>query len=149
MLECVLVRSVQVVHESADDSYDVRNIRSCHNHCVHKGANCRCIQYRLHIFPLWIGCRAISLRQPKVNGERGRSRLGRLHVEAFQDTSDVVSLRQKKSCRFSRCQLIFIPSMCLAGPRSFMANFNRSFGTSSVSSLACRPGVAVRNSIKA
>ena len=25
MLDCVLVRSVGVVHESADDSYDVRN----------------------------------------------------------------------------------------------------------------------------
>ena len=30
-----------------------------------------------------------------MNGERDRSRLGRLHVEAFQDTSDVVGLRQK------------------------------------------------------
>ena len=31
-----------------------------------------------------------------MNGERGQSRLGRLHVEAFQDTSDVVGLRQKQ-----------------------------------------------------
>ena len=31
-----------------------------------------------------------------MNRERGRGRLGRLHVEAFQDTSDVVGLRQKQ-----------------------------------------------------
>ena len=31
-----------------------------------------------------------------MNGERGQSRLGRLHVEAFQDTSDVLGLRQEK-----------------------------------------------------
>ena len=31
-----------------------------------------------------------------MNGERGRSRLGRLHVEAFQDMADVVGLRQEK-----------------------------------------------------
>ena len=31
-----------------------------------------------------------------MNGERGRSRLGRLHVEAFQDTFDVLGLRQKQ-----------------------------------------------------
>ena len=96
MFDCVLVRSVGVVHESADDSYDVRNIRPCRDHHVHKGADCRCIRYGLHIFPLRTGCRAVSLREPKVNGERVRSRLGRLHVEAFQDTSDVVSLRQEK-----------------------------------------------------
>ena len=40
--------------------------------------------------------RAVSLREPKMNGERGGSRLGRLHVEAFQDTSNVVGLRQEK-----------------------------------------------------
>ena len=48
---------------------------------------------RLHIFPLRTRCQALSLRQPKVNGEWGRSRFGRLHVEAFQDTSDIVGLR--------------------------------------------------------
>ena len=31
-----------------------------------------------------------------MNGEQGRSKLGRLHVEAFQDTSDVVGLRQEE-----------------------------------------------------
>ena len=31
-----------------------------------------------------------------MNVERGRSRLGRLHVEVFQDTFDVVGLRQEK-----------------------------------------------------
>ena len=31
-----------------------------------------------------------------MNEERDRSRLGRLHVEAFQDTFDVVGLRQEK-----------------------------------------------------
>ena len=31
-----------------------------------------------------------------MNGERGRSRLGRLHVEVFQDTFDVVGLRQEQ-----------------------------------------------------
>ena len=37
----------------------------------------------------------------RVNGERGRSILGRLHVEAFQDTSDVVGLRQEKLSFFA------------------------------------------------
>ena len=96
MLDCVLVRSTGVVHESADDSYGVRNIKPCCDHCVHKGADCRCIWYRVHIFPLRTGCRAVSLSQPKVNGEWGRSRLGRLHVKVFQDTSDLVGLRQEK-----------------------------------------------------
>ena len=31
-----------------------------------------------------------------MNGERGRSRLGRLHVEAFQDTPDLVGVRQEQ-----------------------------------------------------
>ena len=96
MLNCVPMRSVGIVHESANDSYGVRNIRPCRDHHVHQRAYGRCIRYRLHIFPLRTGCRAVSLRKPKMNGERGRSRLGRLHVEAFQDTSDVVGLRQEK-----------------------------------------------------
>ena len=95
MLDCVPVRSAGVVHESVDDSYGMRNVRLCHDHRVHKGADCWCIRYRLHI-PLRTGCRAVSLRQPKMNRERGRSGLGRLHVEAFQDTSDVVGFRHEK-----------------------------------------------------
>ena len=101
MLNCVPMRSTGIVHESADDSYGMRNVRPCRDHRVHQGAYCRCIRYRLHIFPLRTGCRAVSLRKPKMNGERGRSRLGRLHVEAFQDTSDVVGLRQEKLSFFA------------------------------------------------
>ena len=91
----------RVMHESVHDSYGVRNIRPCRDHRVHKGADCPCIRYQLHIFPLRTGCRAVSVRQSKVNGERGRSRLGRLHVEAFQDTSDIVGLRQEKFSFFA------------------------------------------------
>ena len=96
MLDCVLGQWAGIVHKSADDSYGVRDVRPYRDHPVHKGANFRCIRYRLHIFPLQTGCRAISLRHPKVNGEWGQSRFGRLHVEVFQDTSDVVGLRQEK-----------------------------------------------------
>ena len=85
-----------IMHKSLDDSYGVRNIRPCRDHHVHKRAYYWCIQYQLHIFPLRTECRAVSLKEPKVNGERGRSRFGRLHVEAFQDTFDVVGLRQEK-----------------------------------------------------
>ena len=83
MLNCVPMRSAGIVHESADDSYIMRNIRLCRDHRVHQGAYCKCIQYRLHIFPLRTGCQAVSLRKPKMNGERGRNRVGQLHVEAF------------------------------------------------------------------
>ena len=101
MLDHVPVRSAGVVHESADDSYGVRNIRPCRDHRVHKGSDCRCIRYRLYILRLYIlplrtRCRAVLLRQPKVNGEWGRSRFGRLHVEALQETSDIVGLRQEE-----------------------------------------------------
>ena len=96
MLDYVPVRSAGIVHKSADDCYREKNIRLCRDHRVHQRAYCRCIRYRLHIFPLRTGCRAVSLRKPKMNGERGRSRLGRVHVEAFQDTSDVVGLRQEQ-----------------------------------------------------
>ena len=82
-LLCISMRSVDIVHKCTDDSYGVSNVRPCRDHRVHKGADCRCIRYRLHIFSLSTGCRTVSLRQPKINGERGRSRFGRLHVEAF------------------------------------------------------------------
>ena len=86
-----------IFHTIAKNLHDnVGNIRSCRDHRVHKGADYRCIWYRLHILPLRTGCRAVSLTQPKVDGERGRSRLGRVHVEAFQDMSDVVGLTQEQ-----------------------------------------------------
>ena len=138
MLNCVPMRSAGIVQESNDDSYGVRDIRPCRNHRVHQRAYCRCIWYRLHIFPLRTGCRAVSLRQSKMNGEWGRSRLGRLHVEAFQDTSDVVGLRQEQ------LSLSAIPTNLHSKDvpcrtEVHMANFNRSFRTSTVSSPVCRP----------
>ena len=50
-----------------------------------------------------------------MSREWGRSRLGRLHVEAFQDTSDVVGLRQEK-LSLSRCRLIFILRLVSPAP---------------------------------
>ena len=121
MLDCVTVWSVGVVHESTEDSYGMRNIRPCRDHCVHQGAYYRCIRYRLHIFPLRTGCRALSLRKSKINGERGRSRLGRLHVEAFQDTSNVVGLRQKQS------SFIAIPTNLHVGDEAISAEVQATF----------------------
>ena len=36
MLDYVPMRSARIVHKSADDSYGVRNVRPCRDHCVHK-----------------------------------------------------------------------------------------------------------------
>ena len=83
MLDFIPIRAAWVMNESADDSYGVSNVRPCLNHHVHQGANCRSIRYRLHILPLRIGYQTILLRQSKINGERGRGRIGWGHVEAL------------------------------------------------------------------
>ena len=38
------------------------------------------------IIPPRIRCRIVSLKQPKANGERGRSKFVRLHVEACKES---------------------------------------------------------------
>ena len=78
------------------------------------------------------------LTEKAEDGERGRSRFGQLHVEAFQDTSDVVSLRQEK-LSFLTIPTNLHSKYVSCRTESFMANFNRSFRMSSVSSPVCQP----------
>ena len=93
MVGCIPMVSARIVRKSANDSYGMSYISGCVAtiEYIKKPIVDAYGTVRFHIFPLWI----VSLRQPKTNAERGRSRFGRLHVEQLSLIADPTNLHTK------------------------------------------------------